>query len=154
MHAIMLSASKLEEGNKVLEIGAGSGILLAYAKEVVGAKGKVFGIEINKEAFNFAKQNLKISGYDKKVKLILGDGSLGLPSYSPYDNIISSASCEEIPKAWLEQLREGGTLITPIGHSSKRQELLYVEKNQGKLIKKEIGGVVFVNLKGKHGWKS
>ena len=151
----MLSAAKLKEGEKVLEIGAGSGILLAYSKEVVGNKGKVFGIEINKEAFDFANQNLKKSGYDKKVKLILGDGSLGLSRYAPYDKIISSASCDEIPKAWINQLKQGGILITPVGHSSGRQELLYAEKTKsGKLIKKEIGGVVFVNLQGKYGWKS
>src|SRR2546426_1516668 len=57
MHAIMLSAAKLKSGDKFLEIGSGSGILLAYAREIVGEKGEVFGMEINKEAFEFAKEN-------------------------------------------------------------------------------------------------
>ena len=154
MHSIMLSASKLKSGDKVLEIGAGSGILLAYTKEVVGTKGKVFGIEITKETFEFAKENLKKSGYEKKIRLILGDGSLGLPKFAPFDKIISSASCPEIPRPWIDQLKEGGILITPIGPSHARQELLYIEKTKtGKIIKKDVGGVVFVNLKGKHGWK-
>src|SRR5438445_10609851 len=116
MHSIMLSAAKLKNGDKFLEIGSGSGILLAYAREIVGEKGEVFGMEINKEAFEFAKENLKKTGYGKKVKLLFGDGSLGLPEYAPFDKIISSASCLEIPKACIDQLKEGGILITPIGH--------------------------------------
>src|SRR3989344_5896414 len=87
MHAISLSALKLERGEKFLEVGAGSGILLAYAKEVVGKGGKVFGIEFNKESYEFAKENLKRAGYAKKVTLIHGDGSQELPEKSPFDKI-------------------------------------------------------------------
>lgn len=149
MHAIFLSALKLKQGDKVLEIGAGSGILLAYMKEIVGSKGEVFGIEIVPETYEFAKKNLKKTGYDKKVKLILGDGSKGLPKEAPFDRIISSASVtRDIPKAWIEQLKPGGILVTPIGSLSGYQELFYIEKSkEGEIIRKPLGGVVFVELK-------
>ena len=71
MHAVFLSVLNLKKGEKVLEIGSGSGILLAYMKEMVGDKGEVFGVEIVPETYEFAKENLKKAGYDKKIKLIL-----------------------------------------------------------------------------------
>ncbi len=154
MHAVFLSALKLKPGDKVLEIGSGSGILLAYIKEIVGERGKVIGIEYLPETYEFAKDNLKKAGYDKKVHLILGDGSNGLPEEAPFDKIISSASCKEVPKSWTDQLKAGGILVTPMGPSDGYQELIYIEKiNSGRLIKKKLGGVVFVELKGKYGWK-
>jgi protein-L-isoaspartate(D-aspartate) O-methyltransferase len=147
MHAIFLSALKLKPGDKVLEIGAGSGILLAYMKEIVGKKGKVFGIEIVRETYEFAKKNLKKTGYWNKVKLILGDGSKGLPKFAPFDKIISSASpTRDIPKAWLYQLKLGGILVTPMGPVYS-QELVYLEKTkEGKIVKKNLGPVIFVEL--------
>jgi len=154
MHAIFMSALKLQPGDKVLEVGAGSGILLAYMKEVVGARGKVIGIEIVPEAYEFAKQNLKKTGYDKKVKLVLGDGSNGLPKEAPFDKIVSGASAPEVPKPWIDQLKSGGILVTPVGGLSAGQDLIYVEKTkEGKIVKKNLGGVVFVPLTGKYGYK-
>jgi len=147
MHAIFLSALKLKLGDRVLEIGAGSGILLAYMKEIVGEKGKVFGIEIIPETYEFAKKNLKKTGYWNKIKLILGDGSSGLPKFAPFDKIISSASpVGKIPKAWLDQLKPEGILVTPLGPTYS-QDLIYLEKaKDGKIIKKNLGPVVFIEL--------
>jgi len=154
MHAIFMSALKLKSGDKVLEIGAGSGILLAYMKEVVGKKGKVFGIEIVPEAYKFAKKNLKKAKYDKEVKLILGDGSKGLPKEAPFDKIIVSAACPEIPKTLIKQLKRGGILVAPIGGLSGGQDLIYIEKTKkGKIIRKNLGGVIFVPLTGKYGYR-
>jgi protein-L-isoaspartate(D-aspartate) O-methyltransferase len=150
MHAIFMSALKLKPGDKVLEIGAGSGILLAYMKEIVGRKGKVYGIEIVRETYEFAKKNLKKTGYWNKVKLILGDGSKGLPKFAPFDKIISSASpVAKIPKEWINQLKPGGILVTPLGPTYS-QDLVYLEKSKdGKIIKKNLGPVIFVELKEK-----
>jgi protein-L-isoaspartate(D-aspartate) O-methyltransferase len=155
MHAIFMSSMHLKIGDKVLEIGAGSGVMLAYIKEVVGKKSKVYGLEIIPETYEFAKENLKKTGYDKKVKLILGDGSLGLPKYAPFDKILSSASSPpEIPKPWIDQLKSGGIILTPVGSAYGYQELYsFTKTKEGKLIKEPLGGVVFVNLVGKHGWK-
>ncbi len=153
MHAIMLSALKLKRGDKVLEVGAGSGIMLAYMKEIVGSNGKVFGIEIIPETYEFAKKNLEKTGYDKKVKMILGDGSLGLAEHAPFDKILSSASCREVPKPWIDQLKVGGIIITPVGPVYGNQELYYFEKNKkGELKGKPLGGVIFIPLAGKFGW--
>lgn len=147
MHAIFLSALKLRSGDRVLEIGAGSGILLAYIKEIVGRGGKVFGVEIIPETYEFARKNLKKTGYWNKVKLILGDGSKGLPEFAPFDRIISSASpVRNIPKAWINQLKPGGILVTPLGPTYS-QDLIYLEKTEkGKIIRKNLGAVVFVEL--------
>lgn len=155
MHSIFLSALKLKPGDKVLEVGAGSGILLAYIKEVVGPKGKVIGVEIVPEAYEFAKKNLEKTNYSKKVKLVLGDGSVGLPEEAPFDKIVCSATCPEIPKPWIEQLKPGGIIVAPVGDPHGHQELVYLEKTkEGKIVKKNLGGVVFVPLRGKHGFKS
>lgn len=147
MHAIFLSALKLKKGDKVLEIGAGSGILLAYMKEIVGEKGEVYGVEIIPETYEFAKKNLKKTGYWNKVKLVLGDGSKGLAEFAPYDKIVSSAAPrEKIPKTWIDQLKLGGILVTPLG-PTYRQDLIYLEKTkEGKIIKKNLGPVIFVEL--------
>jgi protein-L-isoaspartate(D-aspartate) O-methyltransferase len=153
MHAIFMAALKLKPGDKVLEIGFGSGILLAYTREVVGKKGKVFGIEIVPEAYEFGKKNLEKAGY-KDIKLVFGDGSLGLPEEAPFDKIISSASCPQIPKSWIEQLKLGGIIISPVGAEGEHQELVYIEKTkEGKIVKKNLGSVVFVELKGLHGFQ-
>jgi protein-L-isoaspartate(D-aspartate) O-methyltransferase len=153
MHAIFMSALKLETGDKVLEVGAGSGILLAYMKEVVGGKGEVYGIEVIEEVYEFAKNNLKKAGYGKKVKLVLGDGSNGLPKYAPYDKIVSGASAPKIPKPWIDQLKPGGIIVTPVGPTHGRQDLIYLEKTKkGKIVKKNLGGVVFVPLTGQFGY--
>jgi len=154
MHAIFMSTLKLQPGDKVLEVGAGSGILLAYMKEVVGPSGKVYGIEIIPETYEFAKRNLRRAGYARKVKLVLGDGSKGLPAYAPYDKIVCSASSPNIPKPWLKQLKPGGIIVTPVGEPYGHQELVYVEKTKkGKIIRKNLGGVIFVPLIGEHGFK-
>lgn len=154
MHAIFMSSVKLQPGDKVLEVGAGSGILLAYIREVIGSKGKVFGIEFTPETYEFAKKNLKKSGYDKKLKLVLGDGSKGMPKEAPFDKIIVSAACPEIPRPLIKQLKPGGILVAPVGGISSGQDLIYLEKpKKGKIIRKNLGGVIFIPLVGKYGYK-
>lgn len=153
MHVIFMNALKLKPGDKVLEVGFGSGILLAYMREVIGNKGKIIGIEIVPEAFEFGKKNLERAGY-KDIKLVLGDGSLGLPEEAPFDKIISSASCPEVPNPWVEQIKPGGIVVSPVGPETGYQELVYLEKKEdGKIVRKNLGGVVFLELKGKYGFK-
>jgi protein-L-isoaspartate(D-aspartate) O-methyltransferase len=154
MHAISLEALKLKRGEKFLEVGAGSGILLAYAYEIIKSKGKVFGIEIIPETYKFGKENLKKAGYSNKVSLILGDGSLGLPEYAPFDKILVSAACPDIPKPLMEQLKTPGRIVAVVGSPVREQELVLVEKTKnGKVKRKSLLPVVFVKLTGKYGWK-
>jgi len=153
MHAIYLSVADLKPGDKVLEIGAGSGILLVYAKDIVGSKGEVVGVEIVPEVYRFAKNNLEKTGYDKKIKLILSDGSKGLEKMK-FDKILISATCPEIPQALLDQLKNGGMIIAPVGEPYGHQELVCVKKEkQNKVVMKSLGSVVFVPLRGEYGWK-
>lgn len=153
MHAMYLSAIDLKAGDKVLEIGAGSGILLAYVKEIVGPKGEAVGVEIVPEVYRFAKNNLEKSGYNKKIELILGDGTKGLAKRK-FDKILVSAACPKIPVTLLDNLKTGGVLIAPVGERYGGQELLAVKKEKkGKPTMKSLGSVVFVPLRGEYGWK-
>ena len=153
IHAVTLSELKLEEGEKVLEVGSGSGILLAYIREIVGEKGKVVGIEINKDTYEFAKGNLKKAGY-KDIILIHGDGSLGYPKCAPYHKIVVSAASPDIPPPIIEQLKPNGILLITVGSPFGDQNLIKVKKSKtGKLVKKELLPVIFVQLTGKFGYK-
>lgn len=153
MHGMYLSAAELKPGDKVLEIGAGSGILLAYVKELVGPKGEAVGVEIVPEVYRFAKNNLEKTGYVKKVQLILGDGSKGLEK-KKFDKILISATAPEIPKTLIDQLKPGGIILAPVGEPYGHQELVSLQKTKdGKLVRKNLGSVIFVMLKGAYGWK-
>jgi len=153
MHAISLEALKLKPGDKFLEVGAGSSILQAYAYEIIGKKGKVIGIEINKETYEFGKKNLKKAGY-RNIKFILSDGSLGFPEEAPFDAILISAACPDIPKPLIKQLKSGGIIVAVVGSAYGEQQLVSLEKTkEGKFKRKTLLPVIFVPLKGKYGWK-
>jgi protein-L-isoaspartate(D-aspartate) O-methyltransferase len=154
VHAMMLEGLKLKKGDKVVEIGCGSGIVLAYMKEIVGKNGEVFGVEIQKPTYEFARENLKKSGYDKKVKLILGDGSVGLKDYAPFDKILLSAAAPSLPEPVRRQVKIRGIIVAVIGTSRFNQELIQFEKNDDETFsKRNLGSVIFVPLKGKYGMK-
>ena len=154
MHAICLEELNLNRGEKFLEVGAGSGILLAYAYEIIRKRKCVYGIEINKETYSFGLENLKRSGYLNKVELILGDGTLGLPSKAPFDKILLSASAPDIPPPLLRQLKNGGILLCIIGSPYGEQYLVKViKKSENEIEKKVLMPVIFLPLKGKFGWK-
>jgi len=152
MHAIFLSELELEKGERVLEIGAGSGIMLAYMKELVGNKGEVVGVEISPEVYRFAKNNLEKSGYEKKVSLMLGDISKGIGK-KKYDKIIVSATSPEVPEILIDNLKLGGTMIVPVGNPIGGQELIVVKNTKKGPMMKSLGSVMFVPLKGAYGWK-
>ncbi len=142
IHAIVLSELGPKHGDKVLEVGAGSGILLAYLRELVGKDGLVAGTEINKETYEFAKRNLEKTGYDVMLKNC--DGSKGYLERAPYDKIIISAACEKIPGALIAELNDNGKLIAPVGKTF--QQLVLLEKKNGKMSEKDLGTVIFVQL--------
>ena len=152
VHAMMLEGLRLKKGEKVVEIGCGSGIMLAYMKEIVGKTGEVFGVEIQKSTYDFAKESLKKCEYDKKVKLILGDGSIGLKEHAPFDKILISAAAPSLPEPIRRQVRVGGIIVAVIGTSRFNQELVQFEKNDDDTFsKRNLGSVIFVPLKGKYG---
>ncbi len=141
--AFMLQALELISNDKVLEIGAGSGwstALIAF----ITKPGKVYSIETIEELSTFARKNIRKVKLTN-VKIITGDGSKGLKKFAPYDKIIVNAACARMPQILIEQLKENGVLVAPIG-SLYEQEMVKVTKVKGKVTKEELGGFIFVPL--------
>ncbi len=140
----------LKDGQKILEIGAGSGWQTAILSYLVGT-GTVYSVERHSELVKFARENLEKFRLDN-AHVILGDGSLGYPKESPYDRIIITAACTEIPLPLLEQLGENGLIIAPVGDSS--QSLVLLKKTTEGIIEiKNQSNYIFVPLLGKFGKK-
>lgn len=146
--ATMLELLAVEKGNKVLEVGTGSGYVAALLSGLVGKKGKVFGVELVHELHQKATRTLLELGC-KNVFLKCGDGTLGWKEQAPFDRILISAACAQAQKPLTEQLKEGGGLVAPIGGNFS-QELVLLKKEKGKVIERERKCCyVFVPLKGK-----
>ena len=148
MVAIMCEELDIKKGQKILEIGTGSGYHAAIVSKIVGSKGHVHTIERYTSLFNFASKNLKQAGI-KNVTVEEGDGSEGLGKYAPYDRIYITCAAPSPPPPLIEQLKEGGKLLVPVGYTICR--LLLIKKEQGKIITKDRGGCAFVPLVGKFG---
>ncbi len=147
---IMTQALEVKPGNKILEIGSGSGYQSALLSILVGKKGKILTLEIIPELVNFAKNNLKKF---ENVEVIQGDGSKGYKKQAPYDRIIITAACPPIPKPLIGQLKINGILVAPIGNIYS-QKMLKIIKKKNKIITKDLGDFIFVPLKGKYGFNS
>ena len=147
MVAIMCDLLDIQDGMKVLEIGAGSGYHAAVMAKLAGS-GHVYAVEVNEDLAQFARENLKKTGIGN-VTVIVEDGSLGLAGYAPYDRISVACAAPDIPETLTEQLKPGGKLVIPVGKHI--QELYLVTKIDG-LKKESKGGVVFVPLVGKKGY--
>ncbi len=160
MNAMMCECLELSEGEKVLEIGTGSGYHAALCAELVAPEssenpGHVFTIERHEGLVKRAKEGLKKTGYDKKVTVIHGDGTLGFPKEAPYDKIlVTAASPTKIPTPLKDQLKEGGIICIPVGSKSFSQNLYTIKKLKGNFDSKKITGVRFVPLIGEYGFES
>jgi len=150
--AIMTEALKPEKGNKILEVGAGSGYQAAILCEIVGEEGIVYTVERLKKLYEFAKKNIEKCGY-KNVKLFLGDGSIGLKEFAPYDRIIVTACAPKIPEPLISQLKDGGRMVIPVGRMYGIQKLLLIKKNGENIKEENLGPFAFVPLIGKYGFK-
>jgi protein-L-isoaspartate(D-aspartate) O-methyltransferase len=155
MVAIMNEALELRIGNRVLEVGAGSGYHAAAVAEQIGPQGHVYTIELVPELVKLARSNLEEAGYSDRVTLVQGDGSLGYPDRAPYDRIVVTAAAPKIPHPLVAQLRLGGILIIPVGGRLFPQELVKVRIDEkGRIERTSLGGVAFVPLIGKEGFDS
>ncbi len=154
MVAIMTEKLDVKEGQKILEIGAGSGYQAALLSELVGNKGKVFTVERIKEVSEMAKKNLK--DY-KNVKVILGDGTLGYKKEAPYEGIIVTAAAPKVPEPLIEQLKINGILAIPVGNFLYGQDFVLIRKKKvegkEKIEQEFVCGCVFVPLIGEYGVK-
>jgi len=142
--ALMTEAVALKGDEKVLEIGTGSGYQAAILGEIAR---EVYTIEIKKELADQARERLKGLGY-KNITVKPGDGFFGWKEYAPFDVIMVTAAGDHIPPPLLEQLKEGGRLIMPVGRTVLHQNLTLVIKEKGKTIERKLGGVVFVPMTG------
>lgn len=147
----MTEALDVKEGQKILEIGTGSGWQGAILAKLVGEKGIIYTIEIIENLVKFAKENLKKLNI-KNIKVIKGDGSLGLKKYAPFDRIIVTAACPDVPKPLLKQLKVNGIMVIPIGNLYL-QSMYVIKKLKKGIKKKSIGSFMFVPLTGRHGFK-
>lgn len=140
----------IKNGQNILEIGTGSGWQSAILSYLVGS-GTIYSIERHPELAKFAQENLKKLKIDN-VHVILGDGTLGYSQASPYDRIIITAACTEIPLPLLDQLSENGLIIAPVGGAS--QSLVLLQKTSKGIVEiKNQSKYVFVPLVGKFGKK-
>jgi protein-L-isoaspartate(D-aspartate) O-methyltransferase len=149
MVAVMSEYLDVNDGQKILEIGAGSGYQAAILSKMAPG-GKIYTVEVVPELTEFAKKNL--ADY-KNVHVFSGDGSIGLPEYAPYDRIIATAGCPSIPKPWMDQLKENGRIVAPVG-GMYEQRLILLEKKNGKILETDLNfPCVFVPLRGLYGWR-
>ncbi len=157
MVALMTELLDPQPGDKVLEIGTGSGYQAAVLAEIVAKsdpskRGHVYTVERIKELADFARRNLARTSYIKYVTIIVGDGTLGYPKEAPYDRIIVTAAAPDIPEPLLQQLKPGGRMVIPVGDTSIQRLYIVDKKPSGEISVKEDIYCLFVPLVGKYGW--
>ena len=146
MVALMTELLQVEAGDRVLEIGTGSG----YQAAILAEMGiEVFSVEIIPELADEASRRLKVLEYDQ-IKIMNGDGYFGWKEYSPYKAIIVTAAPDHLPQPLIGQLMEGGRLVIPIGPVGAVQTLWLFEKYEDDLKAINMGSVTFVPLTGEH----
>lgn len=154
MNAMMCEYLEIEFGQKILEIGTGSGYHASLLSELTSSIGQVYTIERIKDLGEKAKRILFDLNYNN-ISVIIGDGTLGLPEYAPFDRILVTAASPKINRNLLLQLSsDDGILCIPVGKRNSDQELLVIQRKGDNYIKRKVCGVIFVPLIGEKGFKS
>ncbi|GAA3970266.1 protein-L-isoaspartate(D-aspartate) O-methyltransferase [Allohahella marinimesophila] len=148
--ALMTEALQLEGGERVLEVGAGSGYAAAVLAEIAS---EVYTIERHASLAEKAKRTLARVGYEN-VKVICGDGTLGWPDGAPYDAITVAAGAPVVPETLRQQLKTGGRLVIPVGDRNSHQALLRITRlGKNEFREEHLSDVRFVPLIGEAGWR-
>ena len=137
----------IRKGDKVLEIGTGSGYQACILMEM-GAE--VYTIEYIKKLYERTKKFLPSMGY--KPHFFCGDGTKGLPAFKPFDKIIITAAAPNVPQPLIDQLQIGGVMVIPVGDSTLQRMIKVTKKTETKISKEYFDYFSFVPLVGKFGW--
>ena len=149
--AVMIQAAGIKSGDRVLEVGAGSGYAAAVISRIAAS---VIAIERQHDLVAVARARIERLGY-ANVEIVEGDGTRGCPDHAPYDAILAAASGSHVPPPLVEQLAPGGRIVMPIGDPGWIQELVKVTKQEDGILRQEnLGGVRFVPLIGVEGWNA
>ncbi len=149
---VMTQALDIREGHKVLEIGSGVGFQACLLGYLAGSMGKVITTEIIPELVHVARRNvegLKCSN----VQVLERDGSQGVPEEALFDRVMITAACPQIPPPIIEQTKEGGIIVAPIG-DLKEQTMVKATKVGKRLEFEFMGSFAFVPMQGKYGFKT
>ena len=149
VHALYLQTLHLTGNEKVLEIGTGSGFQTALLARLCR---HVYSVERIRPLIESARDAITACDVTN-VSLLCGDGTFGWPEYAPFDAILVGAGAPDVPQPLLAQLAEGGRLLVPVG-GREDQRLVEVTRSGDAFERRELSGVRFVPLVGKHGWES
>ncbi len=161
MTALFCEYGEMKLGQRVLEVGGGCGYMSCVYAEVVAPRerpkdgwGHVWSAEIVPQLAEFGRSNVERLGFADRVTFIGADASEGLEGEGPFDLIVVTSAAPEIPPELTNQLGAGGALLIPVGGASFHQELMRVRKKKdGSMSHENLGGVAFVPLRGRRGWK-
>lgn len=147
--ALMLQALGLRPGERVLEVGTGSGWCAALLSTITG---HVYSLDRLPAMIELARENLAAAGIDR-VELACRDGSLGWPERAPFDAIVVSAAAPEVPAALVAQLERAGRIVVPVGPDPDSQMLTLMKRvRERTYVSRSLGPVQFVPLIGEQGW--
>ena len=150
LQALYLQVLRLQPGDKVLEIGTGSGYQTALLAHLAG---HVYSVERLRELSVRARaviDSLRLSN----IALLVGDGTIGWARFAPYDAILVAAAAPDVPPALIEQLAPGGRLLIPLGDRAEQNLTLIRKREDGTIEQEEITACTFVPLLGRFGWRS
>ncbi len=150
MVAMMVEELDLKEGMKVLEVGGGRGYHAAVISRIVGDSGQVISVERLPELAEKGRKVLNRLNYNN-IKLVVADGSKGYEEQSPYYRISVACGAPSVPTPLIKQLKVGGKMLIPVG-GRYYQTLYRLTRTEDKIKKEDLGGVLFVPLKGEHGF--
>ena len=149
---LMTHALELQVGDKVFEVGAGSGYQSAIISKIIGDKGKVITTEVVPELVSLAKQNI-LKAKINNIEIFEDDGSKGIPEEAPFDKIIITCACKEFPKPLLDQLKLEGIILGPVGNKNEQEMVRGFKDKNGKLELEFLGQFLFSPMYGKFGFE-